>query len=232
MANMWADIALILGAYLLGSLPHLSALAKLRGIHLEGDLHISLWRGGGRLIGVIGILIELIKGIIPILVGKGLGFDLFIIALAGLAAVSGQMWPIFTRFDGEKGNSIGLAMAGALAPIALFIALVPIAIGAVIRAVPCLLDTSQSLNERLKFSEPSNRSRPRSMPLAMALGFLVLPIANWWWGEPLAITSALFALFILIMVRRLTAGLRDDLKLNADVKGILINRLLYDRSYR
>jgi len=54
---MWFDVALILGAYLLGSLPHLSALGKLRGIHLEGDLHISLWRRGGRLIGVIGILI-------------------------------------------------------------------------------------------------------------------------------------------------------------------------------
>jgi len=40
---MWADVALILGAYLLGSLPYLSALGKARGIALEGDLHISLW---------------------------------------------------------------------------------------------------------------------------------------------------------------------------------------------
>ena len=229
---MWGDIALVLGAYLLGSLPHLSALGKLRGINLDGDLHINLWRRGGRLVGVIGILAEFAKGVIPILVGKSLGFNLLIITLAGLAVVSGQMWPIFSRFNGEKGNSIGLAMAGALAWVPLLIALVPVVIGVAIRTMRCLLDTSQSLNERLKFSEPSSRSRPRSMPLAMALGFLLLPIASWWLGEPMVVTSGFFALFILIIVRRLTAGLRDDLAVSTGTGGILINRLLYDRSYR
>ena len=34
---MWSNIGLIVGAYLLGSLPHLSALGKLCGIDLEGD---------------------------------------------------------------------------------------------------------------------------------------------------------------------------------------------------
>lgn len=225
---MLANVALIVGAYLLGSLPHLSALAKLRGIHLEGDLHISLWRRGGRLVGTIGILAEFAKGVIPVLIGKGLGFDLFIVVLAGLAAVSGQMWPIFTRFHGEKGNSIGLAMAGALTLKPLLIALVPIAVGVGIRTVPRLLDSSQSLNKRLKFGGPPSRS----LPLAMATGFMVLPIASWWLREPLAITSAFSALFILIMARRLTAGLRGDLKVNTNIRGILINRLLYDRSYR
>lgn len=43
---MWDDVALIPGAYLLGSLPHLSAPGKLRGINLDGDLHINLWRRG------------------------------------------------------------------------------------------------------------------------------------------------------------------------------------------
>jgi len=225
---MWADGALILGAYLLGSLPHLAALGKLRGIALEGDSHISLWRRGGQLVGTIGILGEFAKGVIPVLVGKSLGFELSIIVLAGLATVSGQMWPIFSRFDGEKGNSIGLAMAGALAPQSLFIALVPIVIGAAIRTLPRLLDASQSLNERLKLGGPPSRS----LPLGMAVGFLVLPIASWGLGEPLVITSGYSTLFLLIMVRRLTAGLRDDLKLSTDIRGVLINRILYDRSYR
>ena len=225
---MWGDIALILGAYLLGSLPYLSALGKARGIALEGDLHISLWQRGGQLIGLIGILGEFIKGAIPILVGKSLGFNLFIIALAGLAVVSGQMWPIFSRFDGERGNSTGLAMAAALAPKPLLIALVPIAIGAAIKTVPRLLDAGESLNERLKLGGPPSRS----LPLGMAMGFFLLPIASWWLEEPLVITSGYFALFILIMVRRLTAGLRGDLEVNTNVKGILVNRLLYDRSYR
>lgn len=225
---MWADVALVLGAYLLGSLPHLSVLGKLRGVDLEGDLHISLWRRGGRLVGTIGILGEFAKGAIPVLVGKSLGFDLSIVVLAGLVAVSGQMWPVFSRFDGEKGNSVGLAMAGALAPKLLFITLVPIVIGVAIKIVPRLLDTSQSLNERLKFGG----SPSRSLPLGMAIGFLLFPVASWVLGEPPVITSGYIALFLLIMVRRLTAGLRGDLARNTGIRGILINRLLYDRSYR
>jgi len=225
---MWADIALVLGAYLLGSLPHLSFLGKLRGVDLGGDLHISLWRRGGRLVGTIGILGEFAKGVIPILIGKSLGFDLSIVVLAGLVAVTGQMWPVFSRFDGEKGNSIGLAMAGALAPKLLFIALVPMVIGVAIKTVPRLLDTSQSLNERLKFGG----SPSRSLPLGMAIGFLLFPVASWVLGGASVITSGYIALFLLIMVRRLTAGLRGDLAVNTGIKRILINRLLYDRSYR
>ena len=178
--------------------------------------------------GTIGILGEFVKGVIPVVIGRSLGFDLSIVVLAGLAAVTGQMWPVFSRFDGEKGNSIGLAMAGALAPKLLFIALVPMVIGVAIKTVPRLLDTSQSLNERLKFGG----SPSRSLPLGMAIGFLLFPVASWVLGEASVVTSGYIALFLLIMVRRLTAGLRGDLAVNTGIKRILINRLLYDRSYR
>ena len=164
---MWADIALIVGAYLLGSVPHLLILAKLRRVNLDGDFHISLWQSGGRLTGFIGILVEFIKGFTPVLVGKGLDFSLPIIALAGLAAVIGQMWPIFSRFDGEKGNSIGLAMAAALAPRPILIALVPIVVAVIIRTVPRLRDTSKARNDRSMFGGPPSRS----LPLGMATGF-------------------------------------------------------------
>jgi glycerol-3-phosphate acyltransferase PlsY len=224
---MWSDIALILGAYLLGSVPHLWALGRLCGTDLDGDLHISLWRRGGRLVGGIGILVDLLKGVVPVLVGKSLGFNVLVVTLAGLVAVCGQMWPIFSRFNGEKGNSTGLAMALALAPYPLLIALIPTAVGVAIRTVPRLLDARQSLNERLKLGGPPSRS----LPLGMAVGFLVLPIASLLLKEPLVITSGFSALFILVMIRRLTAGLRADLTVSTSVGSILVNRLLYDRSY-
>jgi hypothetical protein len=44
---MLADTALVLGAYLLGSVPHLSLLAKLRSVELSGDFHQDLWNKGG-----------------------------------------------------------------------------------------------------------------------------------------------------------------------------------------
>jgi len=226
--NYVGEIALIVGAYLLGSAPHLLALGRLRGVTLEGDLHQSLWKKGGRVVGGIGIVIDLVKGVIPVLIGKSLSFHLWAIVIAGLAAVVGQMWPVFSRFDGEKGNSIGLAMSVALAPMALFIALIPIVIGAGVRTIPRLLNSRDSVAERLKFGGPPSLS----LPVGMALGFLVLPIASWWLKEPFVVTLGFSVMFVLIMLRRLTAGLKGDLKEDSSVGVVLVNRLLYDRSYR
>ena len=225
---MWVNIAFVLGSYLLGSAPHLYALGKLRGINLEGDLHIGLWRRAGRLEGTAGILGDLAKGVIPILVGKCLGFELSIIVLAGLAAVVGQMWPVFLGFDGEKGNSTGAAMAATLTPKVLLLAAVPMLIGVAIRTVPRLLDSTQSVNERLKFGGPPSQS----LPLGMGLAFVLLPLISWGLGEPAEITLGCLTLFVLIMVRRLTAGLKEDLGPGANVRSILITRLLLDRSHR
>ena len=226
--NIWVNVAFVVGSYLLGSAPHLHALVKLRGIKIEGDLHIGLWRRAGRLTGTAGILGDLVKGAIPILVGRSLGFELSIIVLAGLAVVSGQMWPVFLGFDGEKGNSTGLAMVAVLTPKTLLFGILPVLIGLAIRTVPRLLDSTKSVNERLKFGGPPSQS----LPLGMSIAFVLLPLISWWLGEPMEITLGCLTLFVLIMVRRLTAGLREDLRPSANVRSILITRLLLDRSYR
>ena len=88
---MWADAALVLGAYLLGSVPHLKVLARLRGVKLKGDFHEGLYDRAGRLLGVIGVLGEFAKGVAPVLVGKALDFNIVAVVLAGLAVVVGQM---------------------------------------------------------------------------------------------------------------------------------------------
>lgn len=211
--------AFIAAAYLVGSLPQLRLLARLRHLNTEGDLHIGLWEQGGHLVAVIGVFGDFAKGVIVILVGRQLNLETSILALAGLAVVSGQMWPLFTGFDGEKGNSVGIAMAATLTPVPLLIALVPIATGLIIRMTPRVLK-----------SEPPIGGRPSlSLPLGMAIGFLVLPFAGLFTGEPPVIFWAYLALFLLIMLRRVTAGLRADLA-EGDTDGIFINRLLFDRS--
>jgi glycerol-3-phosphate acyltransferase PlsY len=221
---MWADVVLILGSYIFGSVPHLSLLAKLRHVELDGDFHQNLWSRAGKIAGVLGILGDFIKGALPVLLGKSLDFNLAIIGLAGLAAVCGQMWPVFSKFDGEKGNSIALAMAMALVPKSNLVALIPVIIAILIRTVPRLVAKSSG-DKPIVGGAPSI-----SLPLGMAICFLLLPIITWYFGEPMEIVWCLVALFILLMVRRLTAGLRHDLKAGGDVKRILINRLLFDRA--
>jgi glycerol-3-phosphate acyltransferase PlsY len=223
---MWSEVLLIPGAYILGSAPHLKLLAKLRHVELDGDFHQSLWRKAGKMIGVTGVVGEFIKGILPVLVGKALDFNMAVVAGAGLAAVVGQMWPVFSKFDGEKGNSIGLAMSMALAPISCLIALTPVIIALLIRTAPRVIVKAGSGEGRPIVGGPYSRS----LPVGMAICFLILPFIAWYRGEPRETVWCLSALFIFIMIRRLTAGLRHDLKAGNKIKRVLLRRLLYDRA--
>jgi hypothetical protein len=60
-------------------------------------------------------------------------------------------------------------------------------------------------------------------------GFLVLPLAAWLLGEPWQTIVAYVILIILLLIRRLTAGITSDLAVSRNIKQILIGRLLYDR---
>jgi glycerol-3-phosphate acyltransferase PlsY len=214
------DILFVIGAYLVGSLPQLYLLARLGGYDTEGDLHMNLWRQGGRLFAAIGLAFDFAKGIIVILVGRTLEMDTAVIALGGLAVVSGQMWPVFFRFDGEKGNTTGLAMVATQTPGAFLVALTPVVIALVIRTVPRLLN-----------SEPAIGGRPSlSLPLGVAIAFTVLPLAAWIMGEASVVSWSYVGLLCLIMLRRVTAGLTADLNDGGSKTGIFINRVLYDRS--
>ena len=224
---MTAQILLIIAAYLLGSVPHLRFLAKLRRIGLSGDFHQELWSRGGKIFGVLGIFGEFIKGIASVLAGKALSMPPSVVAAAGLAAVCGQMWPVFSRFDGEKGNSIAIAMVFALVPYVALIGIIPVVVSLIFRTVPRLTARRKSGEGRGLIGG----SYSRSLPLGMFACFLIMPFAAWGLGEPREIVWCLAALFILmIIVRRLTAGLKRDLASGAAVGDILVNRLFYDRA--
>jgi acyl phosphate:glycerol-3-phosphate acyltransferase len=222
---MWLNASFILGCYLVGAIPHLYLLGRLKGLRLTGDLHMALWREGGRPLGTIGFLLELFKGFIVIIAGRVFGVDTAVLVAGGVAAVVGQMWPVFYHFDGEKGNSIGAAMALTLTPGPFGIAAIFMATGYLIRTVPRFLARGQTMNEKLKLGGPP--SLP--FPLGMAVGFAVLPLAAWLLGRPKEYVIGYAVLFGLIMIRRITAGLSLDLAAHKKLGPVLVNRLLYDR---
>jgi glycerol-3-phosphate acyltransferase PlsY len=220
------DLGFILGSYLFGSIPQLYLLGLVKGKRLSGDLHHELWRQCGRPFGVIGFLSELVKGALPVLIGKAIHLDLAVIAAAGVAVVAGQMWPLFYHFDGEKGNSVGVAMALALTPLPFLIAAIPMAGGFLIRTLPRFLKRGQSINEKFKLGGPPSNS----FPLGMAVGFAVLPLSAWALGWNISVVLSYAALFALIMIRRATAGLRMEQRKSQNLFSALLNRLLYDRA--
>lgn len=224
---MWDELVLILGSYLLGSLPFMYIMGRLKGVDLRehDDMHIALWRNVGRMQGLLGVFLDFAKGAIVVVAARSAGFEPGWVAFAGVAAVAGQMWPVFMKFDGEKGNSIGLAMSATLATKAALIAMVVMATGLLIRTIPRLRQPNQSASERLKFGGPPSNS----LPVGMAVGFAVLPLAAWVMGQPWEVIVAFLGLFALIMVRRATAGISEDLRQPSGKRRMLLNRLLYDR---
>ncbi|RJO60742.1 MAG: hypothetical protein C4542_08330 [Dehalococcoidia bacterium] len=221
-----SDLAFILGAYLVGSVPHLYLLGLLYGKRLSGDLHHELWRQCGRAVWFLAVFLELARGVLTILIGRWLHLDIAVIVAGGLAVVAGQMWPIFHHFDGEKGNSVGVAMALALTPLPLLIALIPMLGGFLIRTIPRFLNKEQTMSEKLRFGGPPSNS----FPLGMILGFAVLPLAAWLLGESLAVVLAYALLFALILLRRATAGLSEDIDKGKKLLPVIVTRLLYDRA--
>lgn len=230
---MLVSAPLIIGAYLFGSLPYMVSLAKAKGLDLsqEKDLHLALWRKVGIVEGLSGFLVDFSKGVIPILIGFGFGLPLMAVGLSAVAAAAGQMWPVFYHFNGEKGNSIGVAIVFALtlAYRAYFVSLclIPMAIGAGMRFFFTLFSTKESFRERIKFHETTNPIA-RGLPVGMILGFAVAPLASWGFGQPREMTLCLLFLFLIILLRRLTASLRADLKASNNLKGVLINHLIFD----
>src|SRR5512136_486262 len=136
---MGVNILWIIGAYLYGAVPVVYLIGRLRGVDLsqEEDMHISLWRKVGRIEGFFGILWDVVKGAIAVLVvDRGLDLTDGVVAGVGVAVILGEMWPVFLKFRGEKSNTTGLGMAAALVFRAIPFILVPIVIGAGVRTIP------------------------------------------------------------------------------------------------
>lgn len=228
MANITA-ISFIIGAYLYGSAPFIWGIAKLKGVDLHGfgsrNIGASnLIQATGIFLGLIGGFFDLSKGFLPILIGYFiLHLSTEVICLASLAAIIGQMWPIFLKFNGGR----GISTTGGAAIVWLFTPYLPLKVA--IAAIPVGI----GIIRRILTHKPSDL-----VPLGTVATFALFPLLVWLWGDPMerAIISLTFvAAFCLTAVRRLTADLRRDLRERPDsvsLKSILINRFFLDRNYR
>jgi hypothetical protein len=227
---MLVNILWIIGAYLYGAVPVVYLIGRLRGVDLsqEEDMHISLWRKVGRIEGFFGILWDVVKGAIAVLVvDRGLDLTDGVVAGVGVAVILGEMWPVFLEFRGEKSNTTGMGMAAAMVYKAIPFILIPIVIGAGVRTLPRFFRRGQSMDERMELGGPPSLS----LPLGMLFGFALFPLGCWvmdagWWR-----IGAGIALFVLIVVKRLTDGLTVDVEREGLKPSVLVNRLLFDRSH-
>ncbi len=226
-------ILFIIASYFLGAVPFMILIGRVKGIDLskEPDLHHALWYGVGRGWGILGFTLDVLKGVLPVLAGFLAGFPLGINALGGLAALCGQMWPVFRKFDGERGNTVSVGITFTLsiaygAPLMFLIALGFALAGFAVRTALRWKSSGSNLNERLRLGG----SPSLVFPLGVIIGFASFPVSSALLGQPPEMTLGLGGVVLLILVRRLTAGLPADLRGSSHPLNVIINRLLFDRS--
>jgi acyl-phosphate glycerol 3-phosphate acyltransferase len=210
------EVAAVIVTYVLCSISFPYWVARTYGVDLRAVGERKL--GGGNLAksiglaqGILGGTLDGAKGFCAVLVARALGLELEAQLACGIAALVGQMWPVFHQFDGGRANATGWGFALAADTIAALIMGVPIYLGLIaVRVV---------------------RPRPtRLLPLASILSFAIFPAVIWEQEGATPTVIAGLVVLALILVRRVTAGLREDLATGAPLARVLANRAMYDRS--
>ncbi len=127
------ELLLLLAAYLLGSIPTGLLLAKAWGVDIRttGSGNIgatNVYRSLGRRVGVMTLVGDCFKGLVPVLVARGLGLPVAWVAAVGLAAFLGHIYTVFLGFKGGKGVATALGVFLGVSPLSVLLALVVFAL--------------------------------------------------------------------------------------------------------
>ncbi len=100
-------------AYLVGSLSFAVIVSRLMGLKDPRTFGsgnpgaTNVLRSGNKAAAIVTLLLDALKGLLPVLAVKWFGKDYGLgdgsLALVGLAAFLGHLWPVFFRFKGGKG---------------------------------------------------------------------------------------------------------------------------------
>ena len=207
---------LIVGAYLLGSVPAAYLAAKwLRGIDIRqygsGNVGITNLLGlTSKQAGIPVIIFDLGKGTVMVWAAQLAGLSIGQQVIVGLAAIMGHNWPVFLRFSGGRGVLTTLGLVLILPLLNNSLPWVVLVFGAIFLFNALII---------------------HNVPLGIGAGIAALPLASWGFGEPLPLTLGYLAMFLILAIRRLTAQhpVRDT---SISKNQLLLNRLFFDRDIR
>ncbi len=116
----------VIGTYLLASIPFGYIVGKLFGkdVTKEGSGNIgatNVTRTIGKKAGILVLILDLLKGFIPVYYAKLIFWDTKLIAIIATTAVIGHCFSIFMKFKGGKGVATGFGVLIALSGKTAFI---------------------------------------------------------------------------------------------------------------
>ena len=216
MSEVLIAIALVLGAYLVGSVPSAYLVGKLvAGIDIRnygsgnvGASNVSV-HVGKKWVAPIALFDVFGKGLLPVVIGGPMVLDVgsIAVACAALAAMCGHNWPIFLKFSGGRGVSVGIgSIVGYGVPLFVLWATIP---GILFSLTPW-----------------------KDSAVSWLIATVLLPIWALWAGYDLwvGIYGAGFAL--ITIVRRITSGgFQKPLLTYEELTPVRLvwNRVVYDR---
>jgi acyl phosphate:glycerol-3-phosphate acyltransferase len=127
------ETLLIVGAYLVGSIPTGVIVGRMRGFDPRavgsGNIGTSnVIRAGGMSAAAMTFVGDILKGAIPVMTARAAGCPVAVIAWVGLAAFIGAICSVFLFFQGGKGIAAALGVWLAISPMAILFALAVFAV--------------------------------------------------------------------------------------------------------
>lgn len=208
-------ILLLLGSYLLGSVPAAYLVTRWsRGIDIRqyGSGNVgatNVVATASKRWAIPVIVFDLVKGMVVIYIAKLIGLEVYQQVMVGIAVIVGHNWPVFLRFSGGRGV---LTTVGVLLFLAPWLTLILLAVAFLFTPF-------------------------RQLSLGTLVAAAALPLCSWFLSqpfgikEPLSISLGFLAIFLLVVVRRLTAP-KTSVTASVPPHQLLLNRLLFDRDIR
>ena len=188
----WESISwlgLVVAAYLIGSLPTASLVArwlKREDIRTLGDRNAgaaNVYRNLGARAGLTVGTVDIAKGAAAVLLAKFAGGDTALQMTAGLAAVMGHNWPFFHQFRGGRGAATTLGVFMGLLPLPG----IPLSLGALL-----ILALSKRATVTLTFF------------------FLAMPLVTWLTGAGVAFLGYVILLPLVVAIAHFASQRKID----------------------
>ncbi len=208
-------ILLVVGAYLLGSVPVAYLVSRWRR-------HIDIRQHGSGNVGMSNVassvskswaiaiaIFDLGTGMLVVYLAKLWGLEIYQQVIVGISAIAGHDWPVFLGFSGGRGVLTSVGAAFALVPW--------VTVAVVVFA--------------LLFAPF------RQLPLGVLLGLTAATLLSWFASQPfgseksLPLTLGVAAILMLTIIRRLALP-RTVLSASTPTGELLLNRLVFDRDIR
>lgn len=202
-------ILLIIAAYLIGAIPTAYLVVKWRykkDIRLYGSGSVgasNVFRNFSKTLGLLVFVWDIAKGVLVVWIAQLLQMPPIYQSGVALIVVIGHNWPVFLNFNAGRGVATTLGAAAMLMPWVVILFVVLEIISLIVR----------------------------NSPTFVLIGFALMPVLSWVLNAPGAITLGLLGLFLILVIRRLTAP-RTERSKSVKTGELLLNRLLFDRDIR